>query len=178
MQDYQNFENVIAADNLSLILSQEEKESIAAALNEQEIGLLFVEKRSMVQAVFQTVYLYINENLTELIIAGLIAPAAYDAIKSTVSRIVDRMRKRLKNPEREAAVVSLKLESGNVEITAPIPTTLTDEQFSQYMDMLRASVAQMSSDQDRDTKARESFIAECVDENGSISIRMKTIYRD
>lgn len=170
------YESGIVAENLSFGLSSAEIEEIERKLNEHEIGLLFIEKRGVQSSIFNTLYIYINAHLTELIVASLLAPAAYDAIKYTISFLIEKVKCFFRKADESKPIVSLKLNIGKAEIIAPIPSNLNDEQFSYYMDMLQNSLVEIASIQNSNEKKYEYFVVEYSDDQKSLKIKTVTEY--
>jgi len=170
----EKYKSGITAENLSSGLSSNEMEEMERELNSYDIGLAFVETRAIRASAFESLFIFINEHLTELIITGLLAPTAYDIIKSTVLLITRKSKgfimKSNRNEPKECSK-SLRLRVGEAEIIAPIPGGLSDDQFSKYMDMLRDSLAPFATTQAPKIERYEIFLAEYSDECSSIHIK-------
>jgi len=75
-------ERAIIIENLSFLLANDEREEITKRLNEQQIEMIFYEKRSTpIASLFDAINIYFSEPLTVAITSGLLSSAAYDAIK-------------------------------------------------------------------------------------------------
>lgn len=136
----EEYESGMTLENLSMLFSQEERSQIKEKLHEQNIGVLFFEKRGVQASFFDAAAIYINAHLTELILTGLLAPAAYDVIKATVSAVIGKIKSWVSSVKKDRPVVCLRFTTAKSEIIAPIPDYLTDEQFKIYMDMLRETL--------------------------------------
>jgi len=165
------YKSAIGVENFPFFMLDEfdeKRNELENLLKEHQIELVFIEKRSgPIASVFQAIPILINEHLTELIIAGLLFPAAYDAIKFTILRLVKGIRQGFflaSSGKTVDASAKLKMNVGNAEILAPIPSDLTDEQFAKYMDMLPKALAELKCNQIPNVERYECFIIEYDDE--------------
>lgn len=170
----EKYENNIMLENISMLFSNEERDSIVQAFDEQEIGVLFFEKRDIQNTVFDTVMIYINSNLTDLIIAGLLAPTAYDLLKKMILFVGRKISAFVFRTKKDEPAISLKMKSGDAEIIAPIPTNLSDEQFEMYFNMLQKSLSEASEPKLKKVTKYECFIAECDEKMEKVVV--KTIH--
>ena len=125
----EKYKSGIMLENVSMLFLEDERKQFEEKLNEQNIGVLFLEKRSIQNSIFQAISIYINENLTGLFIAGLLAPATYDAIKTAFLYVIKKIKTWILKTKKETPVACLHFKTGEAEIIAPIPNDLTDEQF-------------------------------------------------
>lgn len=172
------FESEISAVNVSYFMPNEKREELKKALSNHEINMLFREQRhdSVQASLFQTIVLYINEHLTELFICGLLAPAAYDIVKTTILYIAKSISKLIQKPGKDETYPSMKLNIGNAEIIAPIPTNLNEEQFTSYMDTLKSSLKTLSDNEVRKTERYNMFIVEYSNETEKICVKTVSQY--
>lgn len=156
----EEYKSGIMLENFSLLFPDDERVQIKKLLNEQSIGVLFVETRGVQASFIEAASIYINEHLTELILTGLIAPAAYDAIKIAISAVIGKIKSWFRPPKRDSPVVCLKFKTANAEIIAPIPDYLSNEQFKIYMDTLRETLEHDSKPKIEKVTRFEYFIVE------------------
>jgi len=173
----EEYENNIMLENVSMLFSNEERDSIVQAFDEQEIGVLFFGKRGMQSSIFDTAMIYINSNLTDLIIAGLLAPAAYDLLKNTILFVGRKISAFVHRAKKDAPVISLKMKSGDAEIIAPIPTNLSNEQFQMYMEMLQKALSEANEPKLKKITKYECFVAECDENMGKVIVKTMLEYR-
>lgn len=167
----ENYVNGMAVKNFSRGFSNDEETKLHTLLNEQGIGLTFFEVRSIENSFFQNFCIYINEHLTELFITGIIAPAAYDAIKIVICLIVNRISACLHKTDKNEPLSSLRLKIGKADVIAPIPNNLNDNQFSMYMNMLQKALAEANEPKLKKITKYECFIAECSEDFEQIVVK-------
>lgn len=172
----EKYENNIMLENISFLFSSEERDSIEKAFDEQEIGILFFEKRGIQNSIFDTAMIYINSNLTDLIIAGLLAPAAYDLLKNTILFVGRKISAFVHRAKKDEPVISLKMKSGDAEIIAPIPTNLSNEQFQIYMDMLQKALLEANEPKLKKVTKYECFVAECDEKMEKVIVKTMLEY--
>ncbi len=159
-------ENIL--ENDGFLLGKETEDEISLNLNSSEIGFICIEKRSGIQnSIFQGISIFINENLTALIVGGFITPLAYDSIKYAVKAIAEKIiAKKVINfgivGVRRSPELVLKLKTKNGNIFAPIPTNLSDKQFGQYMDTLQESLKVLQNDSSKYQEYVAEYDAELV----------------
>lgn len=164
--DY-GFENEIVLEDASFFINTDETKEIAEQLNKAKIGFTCVETRSLMHSsILQGINLVINENLTSLIISGLMMPLVYDALKTSIKLIFTHFS----GSEKPPLILKCKTKSGS--IIAPIPTELSNAQFDKYMDTVTIAIQNLKID---DTK-HEQYVAECDLEKQSIKMLMLQQY--
>jgi len=172
------YKSAIWVENFPFFMIDENRNELENLLKEHHIELIFIEKRSgAIASIFQAIPIFINEHLIELIIAGLLFPATYDAIKFTILRLVKGIRQGFflaSSGEKIDSSAKLKMNVGSAEILAPIPSDLTDEQFAKYMDMLPKALAELKRNQIPKIEMYECFIIEYRPDNEELrTITMK-----
>lgn len=170
------FKNAIVVENISFCLSNDEKKKLEDTLNENHIDLFFYEQRSIQNSFFETLSIYFNKHLTELIVAGILVPATYEAIKFAVFKIVKGVNKFIRNAEKNKPITSLRLKTEKIEIIAPIPNNLNDKQFSDYMDMLQKTLIELGANQTQNIERYECFIIEYIDEQSNLKVKTMLQY--
>lgn len=175
----EKYSNSIAFRNVAYFISPDDRIELEEKLKKHGIGVSFFETRGIQASAYDFIFLYINQNLTELIIAGLLAPAAYDVIKTSILLIYKRI-KNLSHATRSVRskeiTPSIQLKAGNAEIIAPIPQNLSDEQFGMYMDMLRQTMSDVNETKFQGLPKHQSFIAEYSIEEKRIMVKTITEY--
>lgn len=170
------YEDYIVVKNISFVISSEERSIITSRLNENNIGIEFIETRGIENSIFDAFSIYINAHLTELIISGLLAPAAYDAIKKAIYFIVKGMGRFAFRRKKEEPEVCIKFKNEKAEIIAPIPEYLNDIQFASYMDMLSNSIKELGQSQIYNMKDFDYYIIEFDNVKNKIVIKTITEY--
>jgi hypothetical protein len=99
--------------------------------------------------------------LTELFVCSLLAPAAYDIIKTIISRIAKCVTGFFRiRDTKEAKYPHMKMKIGNAKIIAPIPCDLSDKQFSNYMNTLQGTLKTLSDNEVPKIEKYDCFIVE------------------
>lgn len=143
------FEYEIVVENGSRFLTSAERATIKNILFNEKIGFGCIELRSGPQAsLFHGIAVFLNENLTSLLIGGLLMPSAYDVLKLAIKKIICSLKnglvRILSGNKISLPILILKLSTGKGRIEAPIPQNLTDAQFDKYMDLLKSSIQSIS----------------------------------
>lgn len=162
----------IVLENGTLFISPEDMQSIEYVLSKVNIRFGCIELRSGPQAsLFQGIAVFINENLTSLIVGSLLMPVAYDAIKYVFKKIVNGIKN---GPVRMVSTNKiymptfiLKFATKKGHIEAPIPHDLSDIQFEEYMDLLNVAIQSLTED----IISKGQLIAEFEPESGKIHIQ-------
>lgn len=163
---------VIFLDNGTPIISSEDKQSIEYVLSKVNIGFGCIELHSGPQAsLFRGIAVFINENLTSLIVGSLLMPVAYDAIKLAFKKIVSSIKNgsvRIVTTNKiYMPTLILKFVTKKGLIEAPIPDDLSDVQFEKYIDLLNVAIQSLTDD----IISQGELIAEFEPESGSIHIK-------
>lgn len=132
----------VCLENGANYLADTELIEIRSRLKEQGIEL-HVTNNTYPKASLNDISIFISQNVTELIITGLIMPMAYDIIKNTIKFVVKKIKENVKimqSGEIREAEPSICYKTQNGEIIAPIPKGLTDYQFDVYLDLIRDGI--------------------------------------
>ncbi len=166
------FESRLIAVNASFLMPPEEQKHLEKELNAHEIGLLFDEQRGVQASIFDTIVIYVNTHLTELLVCGLLLPAAYDLVKKVILCIgkytASHFKKRSRKPDEYP---SMRMNIGKAEIIAPIPSDLSNEQFSVYMDTLQYALKTLADNEIPKIESYECFIVEYDNENTQLNVK-------
>ena len=165
-------ENIIVLENASDYLLDNEFMELNERLSRYDIHLEAFESHGP-KASLDDISIFISENITELMIAGLLMPTIYDIIKSSMKIIVFKIKgkvKILQSGKIREAVPCIQFKTRNGEIRAPIPYNLTEEQFERYMDEVKRAIESIQSNQQI---KYESFV---IEQNAkSFKIEAKTM---
>ncbi len=123
-------------------------------------------------SMFSDVIIYINTHLVELLIAGIL-PAAYDLIKNTIYHIVQKAHHFYTKMGRNDPCKNIKIKIGNIDIIAPIPTNLNNEQFELYFDKMIKLVKVIKENEEEKQNTWNCFIIEY--EEGYAKLKYKTV---
>lgn len=165
-------ENIIVLENASVYLSDNEFIELDEQLSQYDINLKAFESHAP-KATLHDINVFISENITELMIAGLLMPAIYDIIKSSMKIIIFKIRgkvKILQSGKIREAVPCLQFKTKNGEISAPIPSNLSEEQFERYMDEIKRSIERI---QPNPQAKYESFVIKQNEK--SLKVEVKTM---
>lgn len=135
-------ENIIVLENASVYLSDNEFLELYEQLSQYDIHLKSFESHAP-KASLNDINVFISENITELMIAGLFMPTIYDIIKSSMKIIIFKIRGKVKILQAgkiREVVPCLQFKTKNGEISAPIPSNLSEEQFERYMDEIKGAI--------------------------------------
>lgn len=167
-------ENIIVLENASVYLSDNEFMELYEQLSQYDIHLKSYESH-VPKAALNDINVFISENITELMIAGLFMPTIYDIIKSSMKIIIFKIRGKVKILQAgkiREAVPCLQFKTKNGEISAPIPSNLSEEQFERYMDEIKAAI---QSIQPNPQTKYQSFVIEQNEK--SLKVEAKTIFQ-
>lgn len=165
-------ENIIVLENASVYLSDNEFVELYEQLSQYDIHLKSFESHTP-KASLNDINVFISENITELIIAGLFMPTIYDIIKSSMKIIIFKIRGKVKILQAgkiREAVPCLQFKTKNGEISAPIPSNLSEEQFERYMDEIKGAI---QSIQPNPQTKYQSFVIERNEK--SLKVEAKTM---
>ena len=178
MRNDNRFESNIAVVNFSYFIPSVIRKELEEALNTHEIKLLFYDgkQNSIQMSLFQTVIIYINGHLTELFICGFLAPAAYDTLKKVILFVAKSISGFIRKLGKDETFPSMKMKVGNAEIIIPIPSNLSDEQFSTYMSTLQNTLKTFSDNEARKVGRYDIFIVEYKDKAEKMSIKSISQY--
>lgn len=126
-----------------------------------------------VKASLNDICIFVSQNVTELLVASLMIPAAYDALKAVICFSAKKIKERVKivQPDKVRDVQpSIRFKMDDCEIIAPIPSDLPAEQFGIYFDAINEAIKTI---QCNPSKKCEHFIVEAVGED--FQVKVKTI---
>ncbi|NOW89762.1 hypothetical protein BCD91_001785 [Clostridium beijerinckii] len=167
-------ENIIVLENASDYLSDNEFMELYEQLSQYDIHLKSFESHAP-KAFLNDITVYISENITELMIAGLFMPTIYDIIKSSMKIIIFKIRGKVKIVQAgkiREAVPCFNFKTKNGEIIAPIPSNLSEEQFERYMDEIKGAIQSIQPNQQ--TKY-QSFVIEQSEK--FLKVEVKTMFQ-
>src|SRR5699024_12437056 len=101
------------------------------------IELYLLEERGNKNSIFDGIEIILNNNLFNMLVGGVLMPAAYDVLKNSLVIIVKKIRnsnvkllRANKDPEPVNAVIKVKTDAG--EIIASIDQELSSEEVETY----------------------------------------------
>lgn len=150
-------------------ISPRERQEVERILNEQGIGIVFLEYRGIMNSVFDAIPIYLNPEIVNLLVTNMMTSAMYDALKTSLFYMVSKITSRLNRNDKKSSGAAFRMKIGNIEINADIPTFLGNEQFSRYMDMLQETSAHIAEIQkESEDRATTLFMVydeenECLD---------------
>lgn len=95
--------------------------------------------------------------MINLLISGVMIPAAYDALKGALHYMVVKISSRKSIVDETESGVVFRLRINHSDIFAPIPSNLSDKQFSEYMDMIKNSVTTISKEEKTKTDYEQIY---------------------
>jgi hypothetical protein len=103
--------------------------------------IFFIEQRGINNSIFDGIEIILNNNLFNMLVGGVLMPAAYDILKNSLVVIVKKIKnsnvkflRANKDPEPINAVIKIKTDVG--EIIASIDQELTPEEVEKYIEAL------------------------------------------
>lgn len=171
--------NIIVFRNVEQFITSEERQQLKAQLSKENLEINFFENHRLQASIFDGIFLYINQNLTELIATGLLTPMIYDLIKSSVLFVFKRICKSFHVVTAEGSQKvkpSIQLECGNAGIIAIIPDNLSNDQFCAYMDLLKQTLSDFNESKFKHLLKHQSFIAEYNADSDCIKVETITEY--
>jgi hypothetical protein len=162
----------IILENGANYLTEDEYFELRKKFKEQGMDLLAT-KSDGPKASFNDISIFISQNTTELIIAGLMMPVVYDTLKTVISFAIRKIKEKVKivqSGQIRAAQPCIKFQMSNCDIIAPIPSDLTDEQFSIYFDFINEAIKTI---QCNPATRYEHFIIER--KKGEFKVEVKTM---
>jgi hypothetical protein len=164
--------DAIILENGPMYLTQTELNNLKRTLKESNITLQTFSNDTPKDAL-NDISVYICAHITELFIAGLLIPAAYDILKSSLKFIIFRIKEKVKiiqaGKVREAQPC-IQFQICNGEIIALIPKNLSENQFDKYMDELLQAVRSVKTD------SRKKYVSFIIKQNEvTLEIEAKTM---
>ena len=127
--------------NSYMFFTPEERTELKQNFEENNIELFFLEERGIKNSIFDGIEIILNNNLFNMLVGGVLMPAAYDVLKNSLVIIVKKIRnsnvkllRANKDPEPVNAVIKVKTDAG--EIIASIDQELSSEEVEKYIDAL------------------------------------------
>jgi len=175
------FENAVMAENLSRALSNDEREKIENTLRSNNIDIIFRETGPKA-SLFDAIAILFNEPLTKMIINGLLASGAYDAIKSVVLCFLEKLKNAYKVRsdgngniiKKDIPHLDLRLKTDNAELNVLISRNFTHKQVLEYMDKARETMIELGKTQIPKLQKYEIYIIDS-DSNKPESIKVMTM---
>ncbi|MGX7410459.1 hypothetical protein ACWOE8_19660 [Enterococcus avium] len=140
MEKKSNYNRLILM-NGDMFLTPEERTELKQSFEENNMEIFFLEQRGIKNSIFDGIEIILNNNLFNMLIGGVLMPAAYDVLKNSLVTIVKKIRKSNikilranKDPEPVNAVIKVKTDAG--EIIASIDQELSPEEVEKYIEAL------------------------------------------
>ncbi|EHW1482456.1 hypothetical protein AJM39_09485 [Listeria monocytogenes] len=140
MKEILNSNGIILIDS-HMYFTPDERKKLKEMYEAQSMEIFFLEQRSIKNSIFDGIEIILNNNLFNMLVGGLLMPAAYELIKNSLTLFVKNFKKgnikfldACKKPEPVNTVIKIKLDRG--EIIAPIDQELSPEEMEEYIDAL------------------------------------------
>lgn len=130
-------ENRVYFENVHSYFTDKEIKGVAARLRDHEISLCVDSGAPTIRASFLDIGIFINEHLTEAIAMGLLAPAAYDVLKSSILAATKAIYHRVRiyqSQKTRKADPYIRLQTKDKEINILVPDDLSTDELSKYID--------------------------------------------
>ena len=114
-----------------------ERYTIKKILNEQGIGIAFLEYRGIMNSAFDSIPIFLNPEIISLLVSSMMTSAMYDSLKTALFILISKISSRLRRRKKQDSGAAFRFKVGNADIFADIPSGLNDIQFKAYMDMVR-----------------------------------------
>lgn len=114
-----------------------ERYKIKKMLNEQGIGIVFLEYRGIMNSAFDAIPIFLNPEIISLLVSSMMTSAMYDSLKTALFILISKISSRLSRRKKQDSGAAFRFKVGNADIFADIPSGLNDIQFKAYMDMVR-----------------------------------------
>ena len=154
-------------------LKPSEQQEINEMINKYGIDVYFLEYRAIVNSFFDSISVFLNPDITNLLISGFVTPAVYDALKECLHYMVMKISSRKHLKEENESGVAFRLKIKNADIYAPIPSGLSDAQFSAYMDMIKSSFMIVNKEQEETNPDYQRLFL--MYESGTEEVKIKTV---
>lgn len=127
--------------NGDMFLTPEERTEMKQNFEENNMEIFFLEERGVRNSIFDGIEIILNNNLFNMLVGGVLMPAAYDVLKNSLVFLVKKIRnsnikllRANKDPEPVNAVIKVKADAG--EIIASIDQELSPEEVEKYIEAL------------------------------------------
>jgi hypothetical protein len=127
--------------NSYMCFTPEERKKLEESFEKNDMEIFFIEQRGINSSIFDGIEIILNNNLFNMLVGGVLMPAAYDILKNSLVVIVKKIKnsnvkflRANKDPEPINAVIKIKTDVG--EIIASIDQELTPEEVEKYIEAL------------------------------------------
>lgn len=127
--------------NGNMFLTPEERTKMKQSFEENNMEIFFLEQRGIKNSIFDGIEIILNNNLFNMLVGGVLMPAAYDVLKNSLVIIIKKIRnsnikllRANKDPKPVNAVIKVKTDAG--EIIASIDQELSPEEVEKYIEAL------------------------------------------
>jgi hypothetical protein len=124
-----------------MCFTPEERKKLEESFEKNDMEIFFIEQRGINNSIFDGIEIILNNNLFNMLVGGVLMPAAYDILKNSLVVIVKKIKnsnvkflRANKDPEPINAVIKIKTDVG--EIIASIDQELTPEEVEKYIEAL------------------------------------------
>jgi hypothetical protein len=121
--------------NSYMCFTPEERKKLEESFEKNDMEIFFIEQRGINNSIFDGIEIILNNNLFNMLVGGVLMPAAYDILKNSLVVIVKKIKnsnvkflRANKDPEPINAVIKIKTDVG--EIIASIDQELTPEEVA------------------------------------------------
>lgn len=158
-------------------LSEEELRNLTNCLKEIniEVKVSKEEENVIKHSFFSDVVIYVNANLTELFVTGMLSPTSFEILKASFLLLYKRIVKRVRvlhngNVRESRPVFKYKTEKG--EVSVQIPNDLNDIQFELLMDNIKYGMESLAPYHDSDKL--DGFMI--LDVKDDLNVQVKTLH--
>lgn len=127
--------------NSYMCFTPEERKKLEQSFEKNDMEIFFIEQRGINNSIFDGIEIILNNNLFNMLVGGVLMPAAYDVLKNSLVVIVKKIKnsnvkilRANKDPEPINAVIKIRTDVG--EIIASIDQELSPEEVEKYIDAL------------------------------------------
>lgn len=127
--------------NSYMCFTPEERKKLEQSFEKNDMEIFFIEQRGINNSIFDGIEIILNNNLFNMLVEGVLMPAAYDVLKNSLVVIVKKIKnsnikilRANKDPEPRNAVIKIRTDVG--EIIASIDQELSPEEVEKYIDAL------------------------------------------
>lgn len=127
--------------NSYMCFTPEERKKMEQSFEKNDMEIFFIEQRGINNSIFDGIEIILNNNLFNMLVGGVLMPAAYDVLKNSLVVIVKKIKnsnikilRANKDPEPINAVIKIRTDVG--EIIASIDQELSPEEVEKYIDAL------------------------------------------
>lgn len=139
-----------------MYLSKEEKESITKDFKKNEMDIFFLENQGIKNSIFDGIEIMLNNNLFNMLVGGLLLPAAYDTLKNGLTFIIKKISNSnimllRANEKPEPIKIVIKIQTNVGYIMASIDQELSSDEVEKYINGLIEAykIASSTSSSDR-----------------------------